>query len=123
MASDEANQAGGAGKGDPGEAELSERLRRLEKRLGAARTEEAAQADKSAAQGSDASGLGSAMRLSTEFVAGTIAGAGLGWGIDYALGTSPWGFIIFLMLGFAAGIMNAMRAAGMLGTSPSKKKH
>jgi len=122
MASDDANQAGGAGKGNPGEAELSERLRQLEKRLGAARTEEAAQAERSAAQGSDASGLGSAMRLSTEFVAGVIAGGALGWGIDYVLGTSPWGFIVLLLLGFGAGIMNAMRSAGMLGTSPGKKK-
>jgi len=122
MASDEANQAGGAGKGDPGEAELSERLRQLEKRLGAARTEEAAQAEKSAAQGADTSGLGSAMRLSTEFVAGVIAGGALGWGIDYVLGTSPWCFIVLLLLGFGAGIMNAMRSAGMLGTSPGKKK-
>jgi ATP synthase protein I len=122
MASDDANQAGGTGKDDPGEAELSERLRQLEKRLGTARAEEAAGAAKVAAQGSDASGLGSAMRLSTEFVAGTIAGAALGWVIDRLLGTSPWGFIICLMLGFAAGVMNAMRSAGMLGPSSGKKK-
>ena len=122
MASDDADQAGKAEKGKPGEAELSERLRQLEERLGTARVEEAAETARVAAQGSDASGLGSAMRLSTEFVAGTIAGAALGWVIDRLLGTSPWGFIIFLMLGFAAGIMNAMRAAGMLGTSPGKKK-
>lgn len=122
MASDDADQAGKAEKGKPGEAELSERLRQLEERLGTARAEEAAETARVAAQGSDASGLGSAMRLSTEFVAGTIAGAALGWVIDRLLGTSPWGFIIFLMLGFAAGIMNAMRAAGMLGTSPGKKK-
>jgi ATP synthase protein I len=122
MASDDANQAGKAGKDKPGEAELSERLRQLEERLGAARAEEAADAAKTAAQGSDASGLGSAMRLSTEFIAGVIAGAGLGWVVDRLLGTSPWGFIILLLLGFVAGIMNAMRSAGMLGTSPGKKK-
>jgi len=62
------------------------------------------------------------MRLSTEFIAGVIAGAGLGWVVDRLLGTSPWGFIILLLLGFVAGIMNAMRSAGMLGTSPGKKK-
>jgi ATP synthase protein I len=58
------------------------------------------------------------MRLSTEFVAGVIAGALLGWLIDRWLGTSPWGLIVLLMLGFAAGVMNVMRAAGMLGGPP-----
>ena len=121
MASDKADPAGKSGKGDPGEAELSERLRQLGERLGSARAEEATEAAKVAARGADSSGLGSAMRLSSEFIAGVIAGAGLGWIVDRLLGTSPWGFIILLLLGFVTGIMNVMRSAGMLGKPPGSK--
>lgn len=62
----------------------------------------------------DASGLGQAMRLSAEFVAGVIAGGVLGWLIDRFAGSSPWGLITGTLLGFAAGIMNMMRASGVL---------
>jgi len=42
-----------------------------------------------------------------------VVGAGLGWGIDRLLGVGPWGLIVFLLLGFAAGVLNVMRAAGL----------
>ena len=42
-----------------------------------------------------------------------LVGAGLGWLIDRWLGISPWGLIVFLLLGFAAGVVNVMRAAGL----------
>jgi ATP synthase protein I len=58
------------------------------------------------------------LRLSTELVAGVLVGAGIGWMIDYGLGISPWGFIVFLLLGFAAGVMNVMRVAGVGPRSP-----
>jgi ATP synthase protein I len=61
------------------------------------------------------------MRVSSEFVAGVIAGGGLGWLFDRGLGTKPWGMIVFLMLGFVAGIYNVMRASGFLG-QPSGAK-
>ena len=53
-------------------------------------------------------------RLSIELVAGVLVGAAIGWLIDRALGLSPWGMIVFLLLGFAAGVLNVMRAAGVL---------
>jgi ATP synthase protein I len=61
-----------------------------------------------------ASGYGQALRLSSEFIAGVCVGAGIGWVIDRLAGTSPWGLIVFLMLGFGAGVLNVMRAAGMV---------
>ncbi|TIS88531.1 MAG: ATP F0F1 synthase subunit I, partial [Mesorhizobium sp.] len=29
-------------------------------------------------------------------------------------GTSPWGLIVFLLLGFGAGVLNVMRSAGVV---------
>lgn len=59
-------------------------------------------------------GFGQALRLSSEFIAGIAVGAGLGWLIDTLAGTSPWGLIVFLLLGFAAGVLNVLRSAGMV---------
>lgn len=54
------------------------------------------------------------MRLSSEFIAGILVGAALGWAVDQLLGISPWGLIVFLILGFAAGVLNLLRAAKMV---------
>ena len=54
------------------------------------------------------------MKLSSEFIAGIAVGAGLGWVIDRLAGTSPWGLIVFLLLGFGAGVLNVLRSAGMV---------
>jgi len=62
-------------------------------------------------------GLAQALKLSSEFIAGIAVGAGLGWAIDRFAGTSPWGLIIFLMLGFAAGVLNVLRSVGRVAPS------
>ncbi len=54
------------------------------------------------------------LRLSSELVGGVLVGAGIGYALDYWLSTKPWGFIVFMLLGFVAGILNLMRAAGVL---------
>lgn len=93
------------------EAALSARLKRLGERLNhVSRPSENGSGPRQAA---DASALARGFRLSTELVAGVLVGAGLGWLIDRWLGISPWGLIVFLMLGFAAGVLNVMRAAGV----------
>ncbi len=89
---------------------LDQRRRDLDAALASRRVE--AQKEAAAASSRDTSGFAQAMKLSSEFIAGIIVGAGLGWGIDYAAGTSPWGLIVFLFLGFGAGILNVLRAAG-----------
>lgn len=122
MASDEANQAGNSGKDNPSEKELSERLRRLDERLGTIKAGEQAEAAKLRKQEGDPSAIGKAMRLSSEFVAGIVAGGLVGWVVDKVAGTSPWGLIIFLMLGFAAGLRNLLRASNMLGKTPDKQE-
>ena len=52
-------------------------------------------------------------RLSSELVVGVVVGAIMGWGFDRLLSTSPWGLIVFLLLGFTAGVVNVIRSAGV----------
>jgi len=58
--------------------------------------------------------LGMAWRLSTELVVAVLVGAGLGYGLDYLLGTRPWFLLVGLGFGFAAGIMSVFRVAGKM---------
>ena len=97
------------------EAALSARLQRLGEGLGqahgrAAPPSEGPGGDRAAT----ASGYARGFRLSSELVGGVLVGAGLGWLIDRLLGISPWGFIVFLLLGFVAGVLNVMRSAGVV---------
>ncbi|TKB18613.1 MAG: ATP F0F1 synthase subunit I, partial [Mesorhizobium sp.] len=57
---------------------------------------------------------GQALKLSSEFIAGIVVGAALGWFIDRVAGTSPWGLIVGLLLGFGAGVLNVLRSAGLV---------
>jgi ATP synthase protein I len=38
----------------------------------------------------------------------------MGWIVDHLLGSSPWGLIVCLLLGFCAGMLNLMRASGAI---------
>ena len=94
------------------EAALSARLKRLGERLDHARPSHSDTGPASRLS-SDHSGFARGFRLSTELVAGVLFGAALGWLLDRWLGISPWGLIVFLLLGFAAGVLNVMRTAGV----------
>ena len=61
-----------------------------------------------------AAGYGQALKLSSEFIAGIVVGVGLGWFLDRVAGTSPWGLIVGLLLGFGAGVLNVLRSAGVV---------
>jgi len=50
------------------------------------------------------------LRMSTELVAAIMVGGFMGFMLDTWLGTKPWLFLVFLMLGFGAGILNILRA-------------
>jgi len=90
--------------------DLSERLKDLSGRI-AAEKQERAESLRPSANLQDASGYAKGYRLVSEFVAGTLVGGLIGYGIDYVFGTLPFGLIIFLLLGFGAGILNLARAA------------
>jgi ATP synthase protein I len=109
------NGPGETGKSGPGrqggdhrDDDLERRRRNLEASLATRQPDR--QERKEGAGG--ATGYGQAMKLSSEFVAGVAVGAGLGWMIDRFAGTSPWGLVIFLLLGFAAGVLNVLRSVG-----------
>jgi ATP synthase protein I len=100
------------------EAALSARLGNLDQRLSKVRDSRKIGNDQSGNENENAQARASAMamglRLSSELVAGVLVGAALGWGFDRLLSTSPWGLIVFLLLGFTAGVINVMRAAGVM---------
>ena len=105
-------------KGDRGsrqteDAALSARLQRLGEKLASSKLADRPSDSSDVNRATTASGYARGFRLSSEFVAGVIVGAGIGWLIDRALGISPWGLTIFLLLGFAAGVLNVMRSAGI----------
>ncbi len=104
--------------GEPGdrptdEAALSARLRRLGERLEQEQPSRSSESERGARSTADVSAFARGLRLSSELVAGVLVGAAIGWFLDRWLGISPWGLIVFLMFGFAAGVLNVMRAAGV----------
>jgi ATP synthase protein I len=107
------------GKSEPGhkarpdirEDELDRRRQKLEASLAA---RQPARRDGGDTAKGGATGYGQAFKLSSEFIAGILVGAGLGWIIDRLAGTSPWGLIVFLLLGFGAGVLNVLRSAGVV---------
>ncbi len=103
----------------PGDDDLSARLRRLETQLEGRRPKVASDDPARSGTSGGPSPLGQAMRLSTEFIAGVIAGGILGYLCDHLLGTKPWGLMVFLVLGFLTGIYNVMRLSGF-GPKPGK---
>jgi ATP synthase protein I len=98
------------------EAALSARLGNLDHRLSEIRGSRKIGTDRSEAENGDGAARASAMaigfRLSSELVAGVVVGASIGWGFDRLLSTSPFGLIVFLLLGFVAGVVNVVRSAG-----------
>lgn len=119
---DKTDGQGGVGP-DSSDAELSGRLRGLGSELDKVRAERRVEEKAASAppnRTSASAGMTLAFRLGSEFVAGVLVGAGLGWGVDYLLGTSPWGMIVFLLLGFGASIVNMLRAAGETGRKPPR---
>lgn len=114
---DDKNMSGDSDRQPPDEAALSARLSKLDTRLSKLAGERKSQIDKHAADSTNTASRTSAMavglRLSSELVAGVVVGTVIGWTFDYLLSTSPWGLIVFMLLGFVAGVMNVMRSAGV----------
>jgi ATP synthase protein I len=92
-------------------AQFEDRIADLEGRLGKARSgrrEGEGQADSNAEN--RRRGMAYGMRMAADLVAAVIVGSVIGWGLDWMLGSRPWLFLIFFLLGFAAGVLNVVRA-------------
>jgi len=98
-----------------------EATRDLASRIASAKRERTAEDDRTSGNAApEMSGLARGLRIGTEFVAAILVGAGLGYLIDLGLNTSPWGLLILLVMGFAAGILNVIRVvAEMNAASPA----
>lgn len=57
------------------------------------------------------SAFGQAFRYAADLIVGVGAGGALGWALDRQFGTAPWLMILLVVLGFAAGLSNVIRAA------------
>jgi ATP synthase protein I len=90
--------------------DISSRLNELSNRLDAEKKEQQAAEAPSKNYGA-AQDYSKGYRLVSEFVAGILVGAAVGYGLDRLFNTLPLFMIIFLMVGFGAGILNMARAA------------
>ena len=84
-----------------------ERLRKLSEQVRSAKGERDARIRPAANDGSGARGY----RMASDFLSAILVGVGLGLGLDWLFGTAPWMLLIFMMLGFAAGMRMVMRQA------------
>lgn len=103
-----------------GSDNLKQRLDALDRKLAASSRQQAG--SRPEAGGSQTAGYGQAFKMSSEFIAGIVTGGLLGYLIDHFAGTSPWGLIIFILLGFCAGILNVLRSAGQIAKPDDRLK-
>ena len=57
-----------------------------------------------------ATALAQGTRYAFEIAAATMVGGVIGWTLDRWLATGPWLFLLFLLLGIAAGFSNLLKA-------------
>lgn len=92
---------------DPAE---EERLKRLEERIAAMK--KAAEPKKPRTRiETNFAHANTAWRMVTELVAGLGIGFGIGWVLDAWFGTKPIFLVLFILLGFAAGVNVMLRTA------------
>ncbi|MGD9804164.1 MAG: AtpZ/AtpI family protein [Hyphomicrobiaceae bacterium] len=115
---------GKPGQGPRGElspeerAALEKRSNELGQKLDAVRqTDEGRR--KAGARDGRGEAMGRALRLSAELIAGVVVGSAIGWYLDKLMGNQkPYMFILFFLLGAAAGMMNVIRTAMREKTPP-----
>jgi ATP synthase protein I len=102
---------------------LEERRRRLTAELASKRAEGVAEAAREAQSGVSRKGMAQGLKISSEFIAAIAVGAMLGYIFDRFVGTAPWGMIVFLLLGFCAGVLSVLRGIGMVAPAPSEQSN
>jgi ATP synthase protein I len=92
------------------QAAFEGRVSDLGNRLGKVKAQRSAKADADLDAEMRGRGMAYGMRMAAELVAAVIVGGLIGWGLDRWLGTTPWLFLFFFLLGFVAGVVNVVRA-------------
>jgi len=101
---------------EPPESPENSDLRRLDARLQEARSHVQDPLNKPGPEKSEkGSALGLAFRVAVEIVSAVAIGVGIGWLLDEWLDTRPWLMMVFIVFGFAAGILNVYRMASGYG--------
>ena len=62
-----------------------------------------------------------AWRMIIELVVSVMVGAAMGWGLDSLAGTLPLFLVVFVLLGFAAGVRTMMRSAEEMQRKAAKR--
>ena len=105
-------------RGSPGQRQMSDderaafegRISELGARLDKVKAQRQAEAEAELDAEMRGRGMAYGMRMAAELVAAVIVGGAIGYGLDRWLGSTPWLFLLFFVLGFAAGVLNVMRA-------------
>ncbi|MEZ5648451.1 MAG: AtpZ/AtpI family protein [Alphaproteobacteria bacterium] len=92
-------------------------LRRLGKRLKAAKASE-----RSAPSRQTDQGMGIGLRIAVELLSAVVVGTLIGLGLDRWLGTRPWLLILFFLLGSMAGFLNVIRVSRRIDAEHGKGK-
>ena len=90
------------------EEPFSERLKRLEDRIAAARRGRAGPPRGHSGEFTQGS---LAWRMVSELVVGMLLGLAIGWGLDALFGTRPVFLVVFALFGFAGGVRAMLRTA------------
>jgi ATP synthase protein I len=91
-------------------ARFEKRISDLGERLGKVRSHRDAGQHADADAKMRGRGMAYGMRMAAELVAAVIVGGVIGWSLDWVLGSRPWLFLLFFLLGFVAGVLNVMRS-------------
>ena len=91
-------------------ARFEKRISELGDRLGKVRSQRESGQRADADAKMRGRGMAYGMRMAAELVASVVVGGAIGWGLDWVLGSRPWLFLLFFLLGFAAGVLNVVRS-------------
>ena len=109
--SDPPDKHGPSGEMSPQErAQFERRISELGERLDRVRSQRDSEMNAGADAEQRGRGMAYGMRMAAELVAAVLVGGVIGWSLDWVLGSRPWLFLVFFLLGFAAGVLNVMRA-------------
>ncbi len=74
-------------------------------------------------QAGNLSGMAKAFAMATDFIVSILAGAALGYGVDYFAGSLPWGTVVGLFAGFILATTRLIRMTNREEEAAKKAKN